>query len=219
MSWLWLLLLPLAAGATSTPKNKTVISTKLELANLAGHKIIFIGDSLSLKGGPGNFLCDLLEASGATVYRDAVGGRSTSTFILGSAKLKDKGLTKEEMQASITSKDIDTVVIMLGTNHNPEAPSNSKYVRKMLDGYAKASIVWVGPPSFRTGHKYGSTTIDKTAPLVANMLDSTVSNFVDAQPITEDMIDVAHRKDGIHFSKGAKTFAERLYPLVVAYVN
>lgn len=210
MKLAYILIPVLAIAVLGGGKSEALTMNKLvKNGDFSGYRIYFIGDSLSVKVGPGAQLCKMLEESGAFVLRDALGGRSDSTFILGSKALKDKGLREDDIAKVVKDNGINLAIVMLGTNHDPKNPERKRYWREIIGGLRDVPVIEIGPPSFTSGHTW---PIDKSAPTVAKVLDELFPTFIDSQPLTKDMISSQYRPDKIHFSKkAAAVFAGRLY--------
>jgi lysophospholipase L1-like esterase len=201
------------------------------LSALKGQRVLIFGDSLSHRGSreapvqvevregssrtssvPGDLLASYLLEAGASAARlDAKVSRSAYNFF----RIENANA----LLASDQAWKPTLAIIFLGTNDlglNMDIDAQS--MAKIRDAFrAVGADVWaIGPPSFSAA-KYSSK-----APDVVAMMKRVFgeNRFIDARPLTTDLIIVGRSSDGVHFtSLGAKTLAGRLATVLRAALD
>lgn len=250
-------IIPLALGAMIflTPSKKiasqgtkkgsskaaSVKTSAKAFGGLSGQRIFLLGDSLSmLPSTPGGKLAAILRASGAKVEVNAIGGRSSFSFLSAKGncdypqgkkgpKRCDGGDGAGQLATMLKSFKPTVALVMLGTNdtsnvsvggsESAHLAAFTKIINQLEEGGAK--VIGIGPPAFPTwdqphgfknakGEVYASADLRKASAAFVPKLAKLYDNFIDSRPLTEDLTSKAARPDGIHFHAGATKWAERL---------
>ena len=168
-------------------------------------KILLIGDSLSLPGGPGERLEKKLEARGHTVARVANGGKDYNYFA--------KNLPKDD--------GYQLVIVFLGTNDaaNLEVVNLTKVeerrlksMQKVKDAYPSSVVVALGPPAFPAPlSRKDKRDLNPSADLIFKALLGVFPAVIDLRPMTQEILTPAQGRagDGVHFAaEGAEALAD-----------
>jgi len=184
---------------------------------LDGRRILFIGDSLSVSGfGPR--LEALLADAGATVTRDAKGGRSVRWFYANS------GLDSGRLWDLVKEADPTDVVIALGTNDAGFGPDDCmKWWTRFMGEIRQWSsqpprFYWVTPPAFEARAGSVGSNVESIREPLAQLFDGVV----DSEPLTEDMLTPAQgrARDFIHFTVPAgEAWADRVAPELLGMMS
>jgi lysophospholipase L1-like esterase len=193
-----------------------------------GKRLFIIGDSMSdgtegrtrkPQGATmGEQLAQLLLARGATEVRlDARGGRSAYS-LFHSAKEVPTG--NQIVAEEITKRKPDYVLIILGTNDLGYSAKTTSAAMLQIITAAQAvgaQVIHVGPPTFPASRKLSATDTHTmnalTAQLITTVWVKLPDLFVDARPMTTDLVTTAQGRagDGVHFTKkGGGIWAARL---------
>lgn len=217
----------LTSKPTSRPAKTATPSTKPISIPTKG-TILLLGDSLSAKGAtPGQKLAAKLRDAGYKVIVNAIGGRSSVSFLKGSTK-GEPAKGDQQLIDVFAAEHIDIVIIMLGTNDVANASltgseaSAMKFFGQIIQQCeaAGATVIGIGPPSFpakKTSTYKGKTGIpleqenDVFVPKLKKLYKE--GQFIDSRTLTSDILSPKQGRagDGIHFAgKGAEAWATRL---------
>lgn len=193
--------------------------------DIAGHRILIFGDSLSHvgpDGGPAQATISIANGSdsqpGAVLGAHLIADGANAVRINARVGRSAYNFWRREDTAALIAADLEwqptDVIVMLGTNDlGLNLQSDEAAMRTIRLVYVdKGMDVWaIGPPSF------ASPTMQAQArPVAAMMARVFGDHFIDARPITSDLTSPTYRTgDGVHFKQaGAKVFGERLAKVV-----
>ncbi len=175
----------------------------------AGKRILLLGDSLSVgKGSLGGQLAQRLTEAGATVTVNALGGRSSNSFVSGSGPHEPDGKGAGQLELELAD-GVDAAVILLGTNNlaglavkNPIKATKKSFdqiVSQLLS--AGVEVYGIGSPHYEKRPEFGPFEEQ-----LADTLEGVygAGHFIDARPLTGNYY--------MHASGAkAKDFAGRLF--------